>query len=153
MLCGISLVVGLSLFEPCGKIRNILRIVLALRIAAGLRCKTGALRLCGRRISLEKIVVDNIRHQLKALESIALYRTADNAVSRAVTARHNAGIVIGGFPGGFLVIDKYLSVRNSLCKLNGVVDICRDIAERGNSLSRSVDIVIFLRARNLGGGS
>lgn len=74
-------------------------------------------------------------------------------MSRAVTARHNAGIVIGGFPSGFLVIDRYLSVRNSLGKLNGVVDIRRDIAERGNSLSRSVDIVIFLRARNLGGGS
>ena len=71
-------------------------------------------------------------------------------MSRAVTARHNAGIVIGSFPGGFLVIDRYLSVRNSLCKLNGVIDIRRDIAERGNSLSRSVDIVIFLRARNLG---
>lgn len=71
-------------------------------------------------------------------------------MSRAIAARHNACVVIGGFPSGFLGINRGLSVGNSLCKLNGVVDISRDIAERGNSLSRSVDIVIFLRARNLG---
>ena len=87
---------------------------------------------------------------LEALKGIALYRAADDAVGRAIAARHNAGVVIGGFPSGFLGINRGLSVGNGLCKLNGVVDICRDIAERGNSLSRSVDIVIFLRARNLG---
>lgn len=71
-------------------------------------------------------------------------------MGRAIAARHNAGVVIGGFPGGFLVIDRYLSVHNSLGKLNGVVDISRNIAESCDSLRRGVDIVILLRAGNFG---